>query len=102
MSIVIAEYVFEGPYGDTHTLKDMPGIFAIQCYKDEKYYPIDVGESDAVRWRVENHERKYFWNYHCHGRLKVAVLYTPKLQQEHRIKVVRLIRSKYQHPCEDY
>lgn len=101
MSMVIAQYVFDGPYGDTNTLKDLPGIFAIQCYKDDKYYPIDVGESDAVKWRVENHDRKYYWNHYCHGRLKVSVYYTPGLSQEQRLRIVQVIRKQYKHPCDD-
>jgi hypothetical protein len=42
---------------------------------------IDVGQSDDVRKRVTNHDRKDCWIKHCQGSLKVAATYIKDEQQ---------------------
>ena len=99
MSINVGRYTFEGPYTITDKLEDRSGVYAIHCYKDNKYYLIDVGESASVKTRVENHDRKNCWERNCSGTLAVSVYYTPNLQQVGRIQIEQEIRTQYDPPC---
>jgi len=99
MGIIIAGYSFEGPFTSTDNLEDRAGVYAILCDKDDKYYVIDAGESARVKTRVDNHDRKDCWKRNCTGTLKVAVYYTPNMQQQGRMQVEQEIRDKYDPPC---
>ena len=99
MSINIGRYAFEGPYSSTDLLEDRSGVYAIIDRRDTGNYPIDVGESSAVRSRVENHDRKGCWNKHAQGQLLVAVYYTPHLQQAGRKEIEQEIRDEFNPPC---
>jgi len=99
MSITVGGYTFEGPYTLAGKLEDRSGIYAIHCYRDNKYYLIDVGESATVRSRVETHERKSCWQRNCSGALTVSVYYTPHLQQAGRMQIEQEIRNQYNPSC---
>ena len=99
MGITVGEYTFEGPYTLTGKLEDRSGIYAIHCYRDNKYYLIDVGESATVKSRVENHERKGCWKLNCSGTLTVSAYYTPHLQQTGRMQIEQEIRNEFNPPC---
>jgi len=99
MSIIVGKYTFEGPYTLTDKLEDRSGIYAIHCYRDDKYYLIDVGESAAVKSRVETHDRKDCWKRECAGTFTVSVHYTPNLQQAGRMQIEQEIRTQYEPPC---
>ena len=99
MSIKIGKYNFEGPYASTDRLQNKSGVYVILCDKTSGYYPIDCGESATVKNRVESHERKNCWNRNCSSSLKVAVLYTPRLQSSGRVAVERELRGMYNFPC---
>ena len=99
MSITVGKYTFEGPYTLTGKLEDRSGIYAIHCYKDNKYHLIDVGESATVKARVENHDRKTCWSRNCSGTLTVSAFYTPNLQQAGRMLIEQEIRRQYDPPC---
>jgi len=49
MSITVGRYQFEGPYTNTASLEDRSGVYAVHCYRDERYYLVDVGESGEVK-----------------------------------------------------
>ena len=99
MGIAVGRYTFEGPYTLTGKLEDRSGIYAIHCYRDNKYYLIDVGESATVRSRVETHERKSCWQRNCSGTLAVSAYYTSHLHQAGRIQIEQEIRNQYDPPC---
>lgn len=99
MSIQIGKYSFEGPYTSTGSLRDNAGVYVILCHSGEKYRPIDVGESETVRSRVENHDRKSCWNRNCNSTLAVAVVYTPDKDEAGRRKIEQEIRNLYDFPC---
>jgi hypothetical protein len=100
LSINIGQWTFEGPYVNTSNLLDRSGVYVILCLRaDQKYYVIDVGESAQVKTRVENHGRKDCWERNCPGKLYVAVLYTPNLQQPGRADIEQKIRQQYSAPC---
>ena len=102
MSIKIAGYVFDGPFFSTHQLEDKSGVYVILCKKNNKYIPIDVGESSAVKSRVEKHDRKDCWKINCREDITYAVHYTPNLQQSGRKEIEKIVRDKYKFPCGDY
>ena len=99
MSIGVGRYVFDGPYTLTDRLEDRSGVYAIHCFRNDRYHLIDVGESATVKSRVENHERKECWKRNCAGTLTISVYYTPNLQQEGRLGVEREIRDQFNPPC---
>lgn len=99
MTIEIGQFTFEGPYRTTDKLKDKSGVYAILCLSNEKYYPVDVGESSEVKSRVENHDRQSCWKRSCNSTLVVAVLYTPHLQQAGRREIEQKIRNQFDLPC---
>jgi len=93
-------YKFEGPYKSPDSLEDKSGVYVILCYKNGKYYVIDVGESREVRDRVSNHERVDCWEKHCeNGILMVAVLYTYYGKKPSRMDIEQDIRCYYTLPC---
>lgn len=99
VSITIGDYTFDRPYPNTDKLEDRSGVYAILCYRDQKYFVVDVGETATVKARVENHDRKECWKRNCAGTLMVAVLYTPHLQQAGRMEIEQSVRDKYDPPC---
>lgn len=58
MSITFSNYTFEGPYAISADLKNQSGTYVILGKNSNgKWNVIDVGESDTVRERIENHDR---------------------------------------------
>ena len=77
MSVSILDRPFEGPFADTFSLKNLPGIYVILGNNGgDNWEVVDVGESDDVRRRVENHDRKKDWQQQKLATLAVAALYT--------------------------
>ena len=99
MTIKIGRYSFEGPYTGTANLKDQGGVYTILCQNNGKYNTVDVGESETVKSRVENHDRTSCWNTNCFSSLAVAVLYTPGVSAEGRRQIEGEIRNTYNFPC---
>ena len=99
MGLNVGDYSFDGPYDSTEKLEDKSGVYMIVCPRDDKYAPVDCGESAEVKSRVENHDRKDCWNRNCSGALKFAVYYTPNLGSSGRAEIEQKIRSKYNFPC---
>jgi predicted GIY-YIG superfamily endonuclease len=93
-------YSFEGIYSDTSPLKDMAGVYLIIVKKNDKYYPIDIGEAKEVKTRIENHDRKDCWKKHCPiNDLFYAPYYIEHGGKTSRVKVEQDIREYYNFPC---
>jgi hypothetical protein len=98
--IQISGYHFEGPYTSTGDLRHAAGVYVILDHRlDHKWWVIDVGESEDVRTRIENHDRKSCWQRHRQGTIGVAVLYTPGWMPEHRRQLESRIRREFNPPC---
>lgn len=80
MTIGIGGYSFEGPLDDTSDLRSESGVYAIlgRPTIHQLWRLVDIGGSEDVKKRVENHERKYSWKslgypyqsyaaYYCHS-----------------------------------
>jgi hypothetical protein len=100
MSILIGRWEFEGPYRSAEILKDRSGVYTIlDQRRNGEYYVVDVGESKAVKTRIESHDRANCWTRNLQGNLTVAVLYTPNLQQFDRRAIEQELRSQYTPVC---
>lgn len=100
MSILIADYQFEGPFRSFHDIKDRPGVYAILCILEKGgFYVVDIGEGAELRKKIGTHSRKECWVENCKGSLSVAVLYTPDLDQPGRTDIEKMIRARDYVPC---
>lgn len=100
MAIEISGYTFEGPYTDTTYLKHQAGVYVILDKRgDGKWWVIDVGESEGVKERVDNHDRKPCWTRNHQGQLGVAVLYTPGWTANQRRALESRIREAFSPAC---
>jgi hypothetical protein len=99
ITITLAGYEFS-VFTSTSSLENKGGVYAIlDLRSDDRYYPIDVGESAEVKDRVENHDRKPCWNRNIRGSIRYGVHYTPGKSAEARRKIEAEIRDKYDPPC---
>ena len=90
----------DGPYPITQAdkLKNAPGVYVILCQDSSSSRVIDVGQSDDVRKRVTNHDRKDCWRKHCRQEsLKVAATHISDEQQ--RLSLEKEIRQHRNPPC---
>lgn len=97
--VTVGRFNFEGPYASTAYLQDRAGVYTIIDDRSGVLQLIDVGESATVKSRIENHERESCWTRNRIGILKVAVLYTPGLQQVSRMQIEQEIRDHYNPAC---
>ncbi len=65
-------YEFDGPYSDGGILKEEAGVYVIWCDTGSSWDVLDVGESEDVVDRINNHDRRDCWFLNCNG----AVLYS--------------------------
>lgn len=85
-------YEFDGPYFDPNDLSEDPGVYLVECLDNNERTILDVGESDNVRNRVFNHDRKACWIENCKERIYYSaayMIYTPeeeKRELESRIR----------------
>lgn len=97
MSVSILDRPFEGPFADTFSLKNLPGVYVILGNNGGDYWTVvDVGESGDVRRRVENHNRKRDWQGQKLATIAVAALYT----RGNREGLEREIRNFYKPLCD--
>jgi hypothetical protein len=100
MAIEISGFSFEGPYTSTVYLKHAQGVYAIlDKRRDGKWWVIDVGESEDVKDRVDNHDRKPCWERNRQGELGVAVLYTSGWAASQRQALESRIRDAFSPAC---
>jgi len=102
--IKFGKYSFQGPYDGARYLFQKPGIFVILCKdirEDNRFYPVDIDESEDVRTASMNHERQVQWVKTCHsvGKLAIGVMYAEMMKAEERRKIVKYIRGLYDMPC---
>ncbi|UCG92854.1 MAG: hypothetical protein JSV97_03875, partial [candidate division WOR-3 bacterium] len=92
MSVTIAgnsgtQYDFKGPFISPDKLEDKPGVYAILCEQSGRLDLIDLGESDQVKTRIENHDRKPCWERNCTGTINYAVYYIEHSNELSRIHI---------------
>lgn len=94
-------YQFEGAWTDASNLESRSGVYVIWCKPGENWTVLDVGESNDVKDRVQNHDRSDCWNRNCTGEIYYSATYTPNLQQSGRMEVEQYIRGLTNPPCGD-
>lgn len=100
MSIKIGGCDFDGPFTYTSNLRYEQGVYSILDQRsDGKYIVLDVGESEDVRSRIENHDRSDCWNRNRLGMLTVAVFYTPGMSGDRRRAIESALREQYSPAC---
>ena len=100
LSITICGYEFDGPYANPDALKDTAGVYVVLDKRsDGKWYPLDVGESEQVRTRLQNHDRASCWQRNRKGPLGFAACYTPGWTADQRRALEKKIRDTYDPPC---
>lgn len=97
MTVNIKGHAFSGYYTVTSSLPSAAGVYVILCLRDSKHYVIDVGESEDIRDRVDNHDRKDCWKRNCSGTLEYA--YLTESDEEKRKTIEKAIREHYNPPC---
>lgn len=97
MAIQIRNYNFDGPHGHTSALRAQSGVYVILGRSGGNTWAIvDIGESQNVRERIGNHDRKPDWQRQGHRELAAAALYVPEWQ---RMLIERELRIHYNPPC---
>lgn len=99
--MTIKNYNFDGPYTSTNELMNIPGVYVILSRLGSDYSPIDVGESEDIKSRIEKHDRKDCWNRNSLGSVSVAVYYTSHLAEVKRREIESEIRGHLNPPCGD-
>jgi hypothetical protein len=97
MAINIGGYNFDGPYGHTKDIENASGVYAILGRSGTSPWSIvDVGESGALRDRIDTHDRSPCWRRRGHAQLAAAVLYVPERQ---RMAIEQQLRGQLNPPC---
>lgn len=79
-------------------LKDQPGVYVVlrkDAPGDQDWTIIDVGQSESIKSRLENHDRKQCWEKENYTDL--AVLYSE--DNNFRVNTESGIRTEYAPPC---
>jgi hypothetical protein len=90
-------YSFNGPFTDTEDLDRKSGVYVISTKEgDGKHKVLDVGESDDIRSRIDNHDRKECWSRHKLNGIYVSAYYCG---ESRRMTVEAEVRSAQKPSC---
>lgn len=92
-------YQFDGAYASPDSLESSPGVYVVWCRCEDKWYVLDVGESEDVRKRIRNHEREDCWKQQCPYEIFYSATYTPRLRETERVKIEQRIREQANPTC---
>jgi len=82
---VAGRYSFNGPFTQLADLAETSGVYLITIIENGIHKVIDVGESNEIRSRITNHDRKDQWvhyagnktvhasTYHCDQPMRLAI-----------------------------
>lgn len=97
MAIQIGKYNFDGPHRQTAGIHARSGVYVILGKSGgTNWSVVDVGESESVRDRVQNHDRQLCWKGRGHQELAAAVFYVPERQ---RMQIESELRNNFNPPC---
>jgi hypothetical protein len=98
--ITIGRYRFDGPVYNKASLRDAPGVYAVLDDRGcQRFIVLDVGESEQIRTRIENHDREDCWRQSMCGKRCYAALYMPGSSKEQRQAVEGDLRRQYSPTC---
>ena len=98
MPIQVGAYQADGPFSNTEPLGRQSGVYVILGRNNQflNWSVVDVGESQDIRDRVENHDRKPCWAGQGYSELGVAAIYS---DQANRMMIERQLRTQFNPPC---
>jgi len=98
MPIQIADYQADGPFSNTEPLGRRSGVYVVLGRNNQfsNWDVVDVGESQDIRDRVENHDRKLCWRGRGYNELGVAAIYADQIN---RMRIERQLRTQFNPPC---
>lgn len=95
----LGQHQFDGPHGSISSLLPNSGVYIITTLLNTGYHQIvDVGESENVQHRVNNHDRANSWSRHAVNGLYASVHYCDEFT---RMVLERAVRLAYSPPCGD-
>lgn len=97
--IAIGRYRFDGPVYDKALLKDAAGVYAVLDDRGGTFAVLDVGESEQIRSRLQNHDRESCWWSNRRGRLCYAALYMPGSTTHQRCLIEQELRGSFAPAC---
>lgn len=100
MAINIGRYNFDGPHTNISALRRQSGVYAIlgNSGSGNTWAVVDIGESEDVQGRVENHDRAPCWKGQGHRVLAAAAYYVAEGQ---RMQIEQELRAQLNPPCGD-
>lgn len=69
------DYEFDGSYSDAGMLEPKAGVYVIWCDTGNSWDVLDVGESEDVVDRINNHDRRDCWFINCNGTIRYSATY---------------------------
>lgn len=96
--MLIAGYQFSEPKSlDGTNWKQVPAVYVVLDRGIEKYRVVDVGETDKLKDRLANHERRPCWERNCNGKIFIAA--KVERSESARQRIEGEIRKRYNPPC---
>ena len=102
MAFEFLGYQFDGAYQSPDSLEAKAGVYVVWSRCDEEWTVLDVGESEDVRSRIKNHDRKDCWEEHSPCEIYYSAVYTIEPQKTARTEIEQRIRRLAKPPCGDY
>jgi hypothetical protein len=88
---------FEGCYLSPDELDSRPGVYVVWCKRGGTWIILDVGESDNVNYRLNNHERADCWKQNCRALIYYSAVYISDPKE--RANLERYIRNTEEVIC---
>jgi len=97
MSFTRWGYEFDGSYSNEGMLEAKAGVYVIFCDPGNSWDILDVGESEDVVDRINNHDRRDGWFLNCNGAIRYSATYIS--DPEERRDLENRIRSQEKVIC---
>ena len=89
-------YKLQGYFEMPSELEPHQGIYVVYDKYNGNYKPIDIGESENIKERISNHDRKKDWRKIAKGTICYAVKYLIGCDERIRKEVEQDLRDKYE------
>ena len=97
--VEVCGYEFEGPFIFIPDLSTSQGVYLVMNKVGDDNYPLDCGEAENVRNRIETHDRKDCWEEKKKGSLVYYQHLTPGKDKSGRMEIEGKIRDQIDFPC---
>jgi len=98
--IRVGQYEFEGPVYNKTLLRRVAGVYAVLDDRSTGgHHVLDIGESESIRDRIEDHDREPCWRRNQRGQICFAALYLPQSTSEQRRRIEAALRRQFAPTC---